>query len=301
MEAPYTSEPSGAVVTVLHPAPPISSIPASATGGRRYSRLSAPSITDSDRQSTRFLLSAIQTILQMIAAQGDEIILPTPAWPNYAGPMRLAGARPVEVALDFANGRWHLDLDKLFAAIAPKSKAIVLNSPSNPVGWTASLEELKAVRDECRKRGLWIVGDEVYARFYYGAKGETRAPSFLDICDTEERLLLANTFSKNWAMTGWRVGWLQAPKAVGPAIERIIQYNTSGTAAFLQQGCAVALSSPGKWTYVYGRLDPAEHIPDILQGAARYGASDDGIVPWRERPEIFRKNSLARIPPLEEQ
>jgi len=67
------------------------------------------------------------------------------------------------------------------------------------------------------------------------------------------------------------------------------------------QGCAVALSSPGKWTYVYGRLDPAEHIPDILQGAARYGASDDGIVPWRERPEIFRKNSLARIPPLEEQ
>ena len=121
------------------------------------------------------------------------------------------------------------------------SSAICINSPSNPVGWTATLDELKAVRDECRKRGLWIVGDEVYARFYYGDRGEKRAPSFLDVCDTEERLLLANTFSKNWAMTGWRVGWLQAPKALGPAIERIIQYNTSGTATFLQRGCIAAL------------------------------------------------------------
>src|SRR5439155_2019271 len=69
----------------------------------------------------------------------------------------------------------------------------------------------------------------------------SRAPSFLDICDTEERLLLANTFSKNWAITGWRVGWLQAPKALGTAVERIIQYNTSGTPSFLQQGCVAAL------------------------------------------------------------
>jgi aspartate/methionine/tyrosine aminotransferase len=186
-------------------------------------------------------MQALQTIIQMIAGEGDEIVLPTPAWPNYAGPMRLLGARPVEVPLDFANGTWHLDLDKLFGAITSRTRAIVLNSPSNPVGWTASLADLKAVRDECRKRGLWIVGDEVYSRFYYGAAGETRAPSFLDICDTEEQILLANTFSKNWAMTGWRVGWLQAPRALGPAIERIIQYNTSGTAAFLQRGCVTAL------------------------------------------------------------
>jgi aspartate/methionine/tyrosine aminotransferase len=186
-------------------------------------------------------MQALQTIIQMIAGEGDEIVLPTPAWPNYAGPMRLLGARPVEVPLDFANGTWHLDLDKLFGAITSRTKAIVLNSPSNPVGWTASLADLKAVRDECRKRGLWIVGDEVYSRFYYGGAGETRAPSFLDICDTEEQILLANTFSKNWAMTGWRVGWLQAPRALGPAIERIIQYNTSGTAAFLQRGCVTAL------------------------------------------------------------
>ena len=186
-------------------------------------------------------MQAIQTIMQMIAGKGDEIIIPTPAWPNYAGPLRIQGSMPVEVPMQFGNGRWRLDLDRLFAAITARTKAIAINSPSNPVGWTATLEELTAVRDQCRKHGIWILGDEVYSRFYYGERGETRAPSFLDICGDEDMLLLANTFSKNWAMTGWRAGWLQAPKALGAAIERIIQYNSSGTPAFLQRGCVAAL------------------------------------------------------------
>ena len=186
-------------------------------------------------------MQAIQTMIQMVVGEGDEVIIPTPAWPNYAGPLRVQGSTPVEVPMDFRNGRWRLDLDRLFAAITPRTRAISLNSPSNPVGWTAARDELIAVRDQCRKRGIWIFGDEVYSRFYYGQPGETRAPSFLDICDDEEMLLLANTFSKNWAMTGWRAGWLQAPKILGPAIERIIQYNSSGTPAFLQRGCVAAL------------------------------------------------------------
>jgi len=186
-------------------------------------------------------MQAIQSIVQMVAGEGDEIIIPTPAWPNYGGALRILGSRPVEVPMDFRNGRWMLDLDRLFDAITPRTRAISLNSPSNPVGWTATRDELIAVRDECRKRGIWILGDEVYSRFFYGERGETRAPSFLDICDDEEQLLLANTFSKNWAMTGWRVGWLQAPRALGPAIERIIQVNSSGTPAFLQKGCVAAL------------------------------------------------------------
>lgn len=186
-------------------------------------------------------MQAIQTIVQMIAGAGDEIVMPTPAWPNYAGTLRLHGVKPVDVPMGFANGRWSLDLDRLFDAVTPRTRAIAINSPSNPVGWTASRDELIAVRDFCRSRGLWILGDEVYGRFYYGDAGETRAPSFLDICEDEEQLLLANTFSKNWAMTGWRVGWLQAPRVLGPAIERIIQVNSSGTPAFLQRGCVAAL------------------------------------------------------------
>jgi len=181
--------------------------------------------------------------------------------------MRLLGIRPVEIPLDFANGRWHLDLDKLFGAITKRTKAIVLNSPSNPVGWTASLADLTAVRDECRRRGLWIVADEVYARFYFGTANETRAPSFLDICESEERLLLANTFSKNWAMTGWRVGWLQAPRALAPAIERIIQYNTSGTATFLQRGCVAALDQGED--FIAAQVEKARANRDLVASALR--------------------------------
>jgi aspartate/methionine/tyrosine aminotransferase len=183
-------------------------------------------------------MQAIQTAIQMIAGEGDEIIIPTPAWPNYSGPLRIQGSRPVEVPMSLSNGKWFLDLDRLRDAITPRTKAICLNSPSNPLGWTATQEELIAIRDMCRKAGIWILADEVYGRFFYSGK---RAPSFLDVCDTEEQLLLCNTFSKNWAMTGWRVGWLQAPKALAATIERVIQYNTSGTAVFLQRGCVTAL------------------------------------------------------------
>ena len=216
-------------------------------------------------------MQAIQTVIQLIAGDGGEIILPTPAWPNYAGPLRLQGSRPVEVPMQFANGRWHLDLDRLFDAIGPRTKAIMLNSPSNPIGWTASRDELIAVRDACRKHGLWIFGDEVYSRFYYGSKGEARTPSFLDVCDDEEQLLLANTFSKNWAMTGWRVGWLQAPRALAPAIERIIQYNSSGTPAFLQKGCVAALDHGED--FIAMQVETARRNRDlavnILQGVSR--------------------------------
>jgi aspartate/methionine/tyrosine aminotransferase len=183
-------------------------------------------------------MQAIQTAIQMIAGEGDEIIIPTPAWPNYAGPLRIQGSMPVEVPMILINGKWTLDLDRLRGAITTRTKAICLNSPSNPLGWTATLDELIAIRDMCRKAGIWILADEVYGRFYFNGN---RAPSFLDVCDTEEQLLLCNTFSKNWAMTGWRVGWLQAPKILAATIEKVIQYNSSGTAVFLQRGCVTAL------------------------------------------------------------
>jgi aspartate/methionine/tyrosine aminotransferase len=183
-------------------------------------------------------MQAIQNAIQMIAADGDEVIIPTPAWPNYAGPLRLQGTKPVEVPMVFADGMWSLDLDKLFSALTPRTKAICINSPSNPLGWTATHDDLIAIRDFARKSGIWILADEVYSRFCFSSK---RAPSFLDVCDPEERLILCNTFSKNWAMTGWRQGWIQTPRELAPIVERFIQYNTSGSPVFLQKGCAVAL------------------------------------------------------------
>jgi aspartate/methionine/tyrosine aminotransferase len=183
-------------------------------------------------------MQAIQIAARMVAGTGDEVIVPTPAWPNFAAAIGVGGGRPVEVPMGFGNAGWTLDLDRLFAAVTPRTKAIFLNSPSNPTGWTATLDELRAVLSFARERGLWIVADEVYHRFFYAGD---RSPSFYDIAEPDDRLLQVNTMSKNWAMTGWRVGWLSANPALGPVIENLVQYSTSGTAAFLQRGATAAL------------------------------------------------------------
>jgi aspartate/methionine/tyrosine aminotransferase len=185
-------------------------------------------------------MQAIQIALQLLLDKGDEVIVPSPAWPNFPGPMRMMGAVPVFVPMQFEDHTWSLDLDRMRDAIGPRTRAICLISPSNPIGWVASRDDLIAIRDMARAAGIWIIADEVYGRFQYDETVE-RAPSFMDVCEQEERVLYTNTFSKNWAMTGWRIGWLQAPEALGPAIERIIQYNTSGTATFLQRGAVAAL------------------------------------------------------------
>jgi aspartate/methionine/tyrosine aminotransferase len=188
-------------------------------------------------------MQSVQLAIQALLEPGDEVVVPSPAWPNYAAPLRMAGVRPLEVTLDFHGSRWHLDLDRLFASVTSRTKALLMNTPSNPLGRVMTRDEIIAVRDFARKRGLWIIADEVYARFYFPEPGRNDAlpPSFLEHCDPDERIISCNTFSKNWAMTGWRVGWMIAPKAMGQVVENLVQYNTSGTTTFLQKGCLAAL------------------------------------------------------------
>ncbi|MGP1397151.1 MAG: pyridoxal phosphate-dependent aminotransferase [Inquilinaceae bacterium] len=184
-------------------------------------------------------MQAIQTVAQMLVGPGDEMVIVTPVWPNITAAVQMqgAGVRPVPTAL--GNDGWQLDLDALFDACGPKTKAIFINSPTNPTGWTLSAGDMLRVRDFVRDRGLWLVADEVYGRFSFGDDGV--APSFLQVMGPEDRLVVVNTFSKNWSMTGWRIGWIVAPPALGPVLENLVQYNTSGTPAFLQYGALAAL------------------------------------------------------------
>lgn len=187
-------------------------------------------------------MHALQLAIRIAAGAGDEAIVLTPAWPNFSGALLAAGARPVQVPLDFhaqdGGFRWRLDLQRLSDAITPATRAIVVNTPGNPTGWTARREELQAILDLARRHGLWIVADEIYGRFYYAGE---RAPSFHDIMAPDDLILFANTMSKNWAMTGWRIGWLEAPPALGQQIENLIQYSTSGVPQFVQRGAIAAL------------------------------------------------------------
>ncbi len=184
-------------------------------------------------------MQSVQIAVRMIAGQGDELIIPTPAWPNFAAAVGVSGATTVCVPMDYQQGRFTLDLDRLKAAITPKTRGILINSPSNPTGWTATRAEQEALLALSRKHGIWIIADEIYGRFVYD--GSLRAPSFHDIMDAEDRVLFVQTFSKNWAMTGWRLGWIEAPEAFGQIIENLIQYSTSGSPVFVQRGAVAAL------------------------------------------------------------
>jgi aspartate/methionine/tyrosine aminotransferase len=184
-------------------------------------------------------MQAVQIAIRMIAGPGDELVIPTPAWPNFAAALGVAGAKAVCVPMDLKDGAFTLDLDKLAAAITPKTRALVINSPANPTGWTASRDEMAGLLALARKHGIWIVADEIYGRFVYG--GQTRAASFHDVMDAEDRVLFVQTFSKNWAMTGWRIGWIEAPAALGQVIENLIQYSTSGSPVFAQRAAIAAL------------------------------------------------------------
>jgi aspartate/methionine/tyrosine aminotransferase len=188
-------------------------------------------------------MHAAQIAVRIAAGNGDEVLIPTPAWPNFRGAITVAGARPVPVPMRSGPSGWTLDLDRLGDAVTPRTRALVINSPANPTGWTAGLDELRAILALARRHGLWIIADEIYARFVYdpALAVNGRAPSFHDVMDEKDRVLFVQTFSKNWAMTGWRVGWLEAPAALGQTIENLIQYSTSGVATFLQCAAIAAL------------------------------------------------------------
>jgi aspartate/methionine/tyrosine aminotransferase len=185
-------------------------------------------------------MQAIQIVIGMVAGSGDEVLIPTPTWPNAAAAAGIVGARAVEVPMSFGNDGWSLDLDRLAGAVTPKTRALFLVSPSNPTGWTATLGDLNALLALARRHGLWIIADETYARFWYGEG--SRAPSFYDVMEAEDRVLFVNTFSKNWAMTGWRVGWIEAPPMLAPVIENLVQYSTSGVPVFVQRAALAALT-----------------------------------------------------------
>ncbi|MCB8822763.1 pyridoxal phosphate-dependent aminotransferase [Microvirga rosea] len=188
-------------------------------------------------------MPAMQIAMRMVSGPGDEVLIPTPAWPNFVGAITVAGARAVGVPMVFGQNGWNLDFDRLQKAVTSRTRAITVNSPANPTGWTATLSDLRMLLEFARRHNLWIIADEIYGRFVHdpALAIDGRAPSFRDVMAPEDRILFIQTFSKNWAMTGWRLGWLEAPPDLGQIIENLIQYQTSGTPVFVQRGGLAAL------------------------------------------------------------
>ncbi len=204
-------------------------------------------------------MQAIQLALQATVGAGDEAIYLTPAWPNFEAAVGIGGGMPVPVGLEASDNGWLCDVAKIEAAITPATRAIFVNTPSNPTGWTADRDTLLAILDLARRHGLWIIADEIYTLFHFGGR---RAASFMDIADAEDRILYVNTFSKNWAMTGWRVGWLRAHPSLGRMFENLVQYSSSGVASFLQRGAIAALDEGD--AFLASQIERAQAARDLV-------------------------------------
>ena len=191
-------------------------------------------------QVTASGMTAVNVALAATVRAGERVVLHGPAWPNPANAARLRGASLDVLVLDrLPSGRFRIDLDRLAAKLAG-ARAFILNSPNNPTGWTATAEELEAVLDLCRRHRVWLISDEVYARLVYD--GAEAAPSLLDFATPEDRVIVCNSFSKAWAMTGWRLGWMVLPAGARDVVAEVVEVTQSGTAPFAQAGAMAALA-----------------------------------------------------------
>jgi len=188
---------------------------------------------------------AVVTALQCVITTGDNVVCVSPVWPNIFQAAEITGAevRFVRLDEDWKAGCWRLDLDKLFAACDGRTKAIFLASPGNPTGWMATREEQKAILDFARRKGLAVISDEVYGTLIYS--GARHAPSFLQIAEPDDAVFVINSFSKPWAMTGWRIGWLVHPVSLDKQMNVIAAANNTGSTAFAQYGAIAALTQEG--------------------------------------------------------
>jgi len=183
-------------------------------------------------------MNAIMLAIQLACEVGDNLIAVDPVWPNAGGMAKLVGAQVRSVRMDHGQGGWTLDPDKVAAAMDARTRAVFFASPGNPTGAMIPMETQAALLEVCRRRGVWLIADEVYNRLAFG---RSAAPTILDIADPEDRLVVVNSFSKSWAMTGWRLGWIVHPPSLGPTLAMMTQYTTSGVSTFLQHAGVAAI------------------------------------------------------------
>jgi aspartate/methionine/tyrosine aminotransferase len=186
-------------------------------------------------------VNALMLAVQALVNTGDDVLAITPVWPNLLAQPRIMGAHLRTLSLRVVNGSWQLDLEALLAAIGPQTRLLILNAPNNPTGWTLSRQEQLAILQRCRETGTWILADEVYEALYYAPTHNACAPSFLDVAEPQDRLVVVHSFSKSFLMTGWRLGWLVMPPDMTDAMGKLIEFNTSCCSVFTQRAGLAAL------------------------------------------------------------
>jgi aspartate/methionine/tyrosine aminotransferase len=190
---------------------------------------------------------AMMATMLAVVNPGDEVIVFEPFYENYGPDAKLSGAVPRFVRLRLEPG-FPFDPDDLRAAVGPRTRAIIVNTPHNPTGKVFTRVELEAVADLCRRHDLLAITDEVYEHILYD--GQTHV-SLATLPGMAERTVIVNSVSKSYSVTGWRIGWTVAPAGISDAIRKVHDFLTVGAAAPLQEAAATALGFPPEY---YARL-----------------------------------------------
>ena len=175
--------------------------------------------------------------LKALLNPGDEVILPAPYWVSYYELIKMTGGVPVVVETTEEDG-FNLTPEHLRAAITPKTKAIILNSPSNPTGMIYSREHLQAIAQVCTEADLYVIADEMYSKLVFDGKEFVSFPTLSD--DAKARTILVNGASKTYAMTGWRIGFAAASKEIIKIMSNYFSHSLSGTCSIAQAAAAEA-------------------------------------------------------------
>jgi aspartate aminotransferase len=201
-------------------------------------------------------VQALNVGIRCLLDPGDEALILTPNWPNGASIVRMDNAVPVEIPLPLAGERYGVDFDALRRALTPKTRLLIYTSPSNPLGWVATAAEQEGLLRFAREHNLWLLADEVYERLYYDTPElGTAAPSILRIASRDDALLVTQSFSKTYCMTGWRLGWMVARRDLAARAAQLNEFTVSHATSFIQRAAELALDEgEGEIRRLLGRL-----------------------------------------------
>ena len=213
----------------------------------QIARLHAVEIDPAQIQITAGGVQALNLAIKCVIDPGDEALVLSPNWPNGAAMVEMFGGRAVEIPMARTGPRFAPDLDALEAALTPRTRLLLYASPSNPLGWTATVAEQKTLLEFAREHGLWRLADEVYERIYYGG-GESvgpmgqRAASILQLCTREDAVIVVNSFSKTYRMTGWRLGWMVSRADFVRKAAQLNEFIVSHAPTMIQRGGEAAIA-----------------------------------------------------------
>jgi aspartate/methionine/tyrosine aminotransferase len=243
-------------------------------------------------------VNALMLAMQALVDAGDEVLVVTPVWPNLTAQPQILGAQLRTLGLEPSKGRWVLPLEKLLNSITANTRLLVLNSPNNPTGWTLNRQEQQAILDKCRSTGTWILADEVYESLFFLDSQNHCAPSFLDIAQPGDKLVVAHSFSKSFLMTGWRLGWLVMPPEMTQHMGKLIEFNTSCASVFVQRAGFVALKRAEEVTpRVVSHLRLCrDTLADALSGvdSIEFALPDGGMYLFLRLPEGMDDFQIAK-------